>query len=80
MGTNTKPNAAFRRRRRSELSTDGVLSGSATGSDTTVYTTRFFSLGRTDNTLNYFDGALADVRVYDYALSASEVAAVAADK
>ncbi len=45
-----------------------------------MYTTRFFSLGRTDNTLNYFDGALADVRVYDYALSASEVAAVAADK
>ncbi len=41
---------------------------------------RFFSLGRTDNTLNYFDGALADVRVYDYALSASEVAAAAADE
>lgn len=55
---------------------DGKVVATGT-SDQHVYSARFFALGRTDYTTNYLHAALADVRVYDLALSDAEVAALA---
>ena len=55
---------------------DGELSASGAG-EPGVKQIRFNSLGRTDVTLNYFDGSLAEVQIFDRVLGANEIAALA---
>ncbi len=55
---------------------DGELSASGNG-DTGVKMIRFNSLGRTDVTLNYFDGSIAEVQIFNRVLGVDEIAALA---
>ena len=54
---------------------NGVEEGSiASGNPITSYITPEFVLGRASATANYFNGQIADLYYYDYALSAGEIA------
>jgi hypothetical protein len=55
---------------------DGVLNGTAT-SETGLKTTKFYSLGRIESSGNSWQGALDDVRIYNFVLGASDIQTLA---
>lgn len=63
------------RRGRMEIYRNGVLYDSRTGADATVTGITSFEIG--SGWYGRYDGALDDFRIYDYALSATEIAYVA---
>jgi len=55
---------------------DGVFINSVSGGGIASSTTVFQIAGANGNTIRYFNGSLDDVRVYNRALSANEIAAI----
>lgn len=55
---------------------DGVLNGTAI-SEAGLKTTKFYGLGRIENTAAYWQGLLDDVRIYNFVLGASDMQTLA---